>query len=576
MDGANVGGERRSLRFGVMCNGEELTAWQVRSIEALLEIEGVEPALLIVKEPERAKAGPAPRKRRGKLLWRLYSRFMLRRKSVADALQPLLPALRGLPIQRCSVEKQGAYAERLREADLEAIRAHDLDFILRYGFGILRGPVLDLPRFGVWSFHHGDPDKYRGMPPGFWEIYNGEAVTGSVLQRLTERLDAGVILQSGHFKNEATSYVRSRDRLYFETSSWPARVCRDILRGTADYLGRDPLRTDAPITREPTNGQMLRFAWRRLKGWFANQHHFLFRHQQWGVGIIDAPVQAVAGLTGAGRPLPVQWLAEPPGRFLADPFAVEQEEKGDLLLIAEDYHWKAAKGRISSVQLTGERVGEPQLLFDLPFHMSYPYLFRHEGRLFCVPETSEAGEVRLYVLDERTLEPRLDRVLISGRRLVDGTIFQHEGRWWLLATDEANGANDKLHAWMAPDLRGPWTEHPANPIKTDPRSSRPAGRPFVHDGRLYRPGQDCSRVYGGAVAINRIVELTPDRFEEMTVHLLKPQPGWRYTAGLHTLCAVGDRTVIDACRESFVPAAFAAAIARKLQAVLGKLGRKPG
>jgi len=43
--------------------------------------------------------------------------------------------------------------------------------------------------FGVWSWHHGDEDKYRGGPPAFWEIVNADPVTGALLQRLTERLD---------------------------------------------------------------------------------------------------------------------------------------------------------------------------------------------------------------------------------------------------------------------------------------------------------------------------------------------------------------------------------------------------
>ena len=67
------------------------------------------------------------------------------------------------------------------------------DVLVRFGFGIVKGPMLDLPTHGVWGFHHGDEEKFRGGPPGFWEIMHDDPVTGAVLQRLTEKLDAGRI-----------------------------------------------------------------------------------------------------------------------------------------------------------------------------------------------------------------------------------------------------------------------------------------------------------------------------------------------------------------------------------------------
>ena len=61
-----------------------------------------------------------------------------------------------------------------------------------------------------------------------------------------------------------------------------------------------------------------------------------------------------------------------------------------------------------------------------------------------------------------------------------------------------------LHIWWSDDLFGQWRPHAANPVKIDARSARPAGTPFVHAGTLYRPAQDCSHTYGGAVAICRV------------------------------------------------------------------------
>jgi len=63
--------------------------------------------------------------------------------------------------------------------------------ILVRGFGILKEPILSSTKYGVLSYHHGDIQKYRGMPPGFWELYNGEKEMGVTVQILSEKLDGG-------------------------------------------------------------------------------------------------------------------------------------------------------------------------------------------------------------------------------------------------------------------------------------------------------------------------------------------------------------------------------------------------
>jgi integrase len=65
----------------------------------------------------------------------------------------------------------------------------------------------------------------------------------------------------------------------------------------------------------------------------------------------------------------------------------------------------------------------------------------------------------------------------------DATILKHENHWWLVATRGVPPSSQSaLCVWWAKDLAGPWCPHPMNPVKTDPRSSRLAGTPFVHAG----------------------------------------------------------------------------------------------
>jgi hypothetical protein len=149
--------------------------------------------------------------------------------------------------------------------------------------------------------------------------------------------------------------------------------------------------------------------------------------------------------------------------------------------------------------------------------------------------------------------------LFRGRKVVDPTLFKHDARYWLFYTLQDDGAfgNLKLHAHYADDLFGEWRPHVLNPLKCDITSSRPAGHVFHVDGVSYRPAQDCSATYGGALVINHILELTPTRFAEVSVARLTPDPIGPYPDGLHTINAMdGARTVVDGKRFVFDPWAW--------------------
>jgi hypothetical protein len=66
-----------------------------------------------------------------------------------------------------------------------------------------------------------------------------------------------------------------------------------------------------------------------------------------------------------------------------------------------------------------------------------------------------------------------------------------------------------------------------------------------------RPAQDCTKTYGGAVVVNRIVTLSETQYEEVPVRRIEPIAPYRQ--GLHTLCPAGPYTLIDGKRWRFHP-----------------------
>jgi hypothetical protein len=78
--------------------------------------------------------------------------------------------------------------------DLTAELGDACDVLVRFGFGLLKGPILDAPEHGVLSTHGSDIRQYRGMGPKI-SFVNGDETVSVTLQRLTEDIDGGSIVE---------------------------------------------------------------------------------------------------------------------------------------------------------------------------------------------------------------------------------------------------------------------------------------------------------------------------------------------------------------------------------------------
>jgi hypothetical protein len=558
------------FRIGILSDGDSLAAWQVECIRKIRELPFAQIVVLIVNSPPAAPRAPfAVRLRRkiasGLLLWRIYERLILDRKVRANEPTRLQGGLESLPRIECTPINIGKFRQSFDLPSLEALKSLDLDVLLRFGFGILSGEILSLPRYGIWSFHHGDPQYFRGAPPGFWEIHNREPVTGVILQRLTEKLDGGVVLHSGWFKTMPSNYARSLDRILFGAAHFVARALVELRRDPQRLRDAPALARCGRVYSYPRTRAVVTFLARSTAAWLADQYRSMFRHQQWTLGMVERPItevfQEAVGTVAQIRD--VTWLPETKGRFLADPFpALGEGSSNSSIILAEEFDWAAERGQISAIEWSGKRSKGPVRAIQTDAHLSYPYTFNDGGEIYCAPECAESNAVTLYRLDRGNWVRH--KVIIEGFPAIDPTIFRHEGRWWLFCTSAEAGANEFLFSWYADRLDGEWAPHPANPLKVDIRSARPAGRPFLAGHELIRPAQDCSRLYGGAISFNRIIKLSTEEFVEESVGNLVPDPA-RYPAGLHTICGAGEVTIVDGARWAFVATEFWRTLRRKFE-----------
>ena len=274
-------------------------------------------------------------------------------------------------------------------------------------------------------------------------------------------------------------------------------------------------------------------------------------HDIWNLGLVT---QSADDILRNGITTDVRWLPRPPlWTFLADPFAL-QEEDGSTTVFAEHMDYRSGKGNIWSARLRPES-GKDWVrlapLLEAEAHMSFPYAFRHEGKAHMLCETWEAGGASLYArADDGTWQFR--ELVRPGDRTVVDSVLHHDGEhWWLFCMHPGRRPVENLFLYFAPSPFGPWQPHPANPMLSDRSAARPAGPLFATSQGLIRPAQDCSTTYGGALTLNRILELSPTAYREEIVRRIAPIAP--YGAGLHAICPVGDHTIIDGKRWRFHP-----------------------
>jgi hypothetical protein len=519
------------LRFAIVADGLAVPGWAARCLERLERSGLASLALVLVLPP----AVPPPRPDRRDWLLEKYAGWArLRSPSLRPAGNLSLPA--AAAVIRCSPEIRPD-GSVLDPSDVEMVRRSGLDFILHFSRHVLRGAIS-----------HSE-DERHGRFPGFAEIMRGDAVSSVALQRLAADGSTGDLLRG--FLRTRRSYRDNAEALRTASAGWCVQLCRRISLGQQPGAAASAV-PDRGLAEAPTAHRMIRYVTRRAASAGLDLWRKLFFLDMWNVGLVASPLRHVVA---TGRAEPVSWLPRPGGlRFFADPFAVEIGRK--LHLLFEEFDHAKGKGWISGTLVPDDLDSAAEPIFAAPCHMSYPFLLAAEGKLFCVPETSEAGVVAL--LEARAF-PNVWKepvVIIEGFAALDSTIFVHEGKWWLFCTNADASPEGELHAWHSEALRGPWRPHPLNPLCCDVRSARPAGPPFVLDGVLMRPGQDCSRTYGGAISIMRIDTLTPTDFRETRLGAILPDESGPYPDGLHTIVGVGDMTVIDGKRRMFSPIAL--------------------
>ncbi|OQY27034.1 MAG: hypothetical protein B6244_11920 [Candidatus Cloacimonetes bacterium 4572_55] len=522
------------IRLGILYDGKTLETWQAHCLQRLSTVKNVAITARFIEK----KHAPVRESALMKLYHRASAPHATQRRSATEFDLGL------------DLSKLPSF---LPDQDPPENAVH---VILHFGHEPARAELT--PRHGIWQFQQSHTRKYRGSPgflDGFWELYYRELTTGTALLCYLNPGEAPIILREGFYKTLLHSRKGTIDQSLYDIATWPAEIFENL----DYYLSVAKSSGSLPELRQPSPGQLIAYGFSSLWRKVYRVYERIFRHDQWCVGVVQEPIHRFLDPDFCPD---ITWLffgkKSDKSRFTADPFGLEKE--GVTHLFFEELRYEDNNGFISTVRLTekwseGEITLEPEKTLELPVHQSYPYVIEYEGETYMIPETFQANEIALYRADFSGSNDRYQWVKVKKLLPIDGidtTLFQHEGRWWLMCTRQQPDHNLALFVWYSDDLFGKWKPHRHNPVKRDVRSTRPGGTVFYHQGELYRPTQDCSRTYGGQIVITRVISLTPEKFEEEPAAYVAPDPGGEFPDGLHTLSAVGNITLVDGKRQIFV------------------------
>lgn len=216
---------------------------------------------------------------------------------------------------------------------------------------------------------------------------------------------------------------------------------------------------------------------------------------------------------------------------LADPFILRKDDRWYLFF--EHIPPETHVGKIAVATSSDARHWSYEgIVLDEPFHLSFPYVFEHKGRMYMIPESRQGGGIILYKASEFPKGWKRERMLIEGD-YADPTIAFYNGRWWIFAVRSAYS----LAIFFSDSLEGPWREHPMSPMYAhDKGKTRPGGRLLVTKGGLIRFAQDNREGYGSKLRAFAITKLSRAKFEEKEIEkspfLEAGGDGWR-AKGMH-------------------------------------------
>ena len=225
-----------------------------------------------------------------------------------------------------------------------------------------------------------------------------------------------------------------------------------------------------------------------------------FSDERWTIGFIRNSLDSVL----SGEPLVVDWVRHNiSDAWFADPFILDVTEN-EIHVLVEEFPKALHRGRISKLTIdrTTFQLKQVDVIKELPTHMSFPVIIRtNENFVYLLPENGEAGQLTLYKY--YPAENRLETLVsVLDEGVADAIPFKMGDEQYLFCTrrPNVNGNQLSLFQWNEALKKYAFVKE----YRFDENLARMAGDCFIHNGKYYRPAQECNVQYGHAVSLQEV------------------------------------------------------------------------
>ena len=414
--------------------------------------------------------------------------------------------------------------------------------------------------YGTWQY------VYNSNPHGYWEVVNKNPFTQVTLQKSGAGFENGLVLAKYSTRTDQKSMRKNRETIAWQSHLMIIRELKKLARDKEEYFKDkksilnfnhdksddkkefiDPRFkfSDKQNKTIPTNLQMIPIIFKMLKTYTTFTVRKFFPMDRWFILYSETKDEEINPNLSEYK----RFYAPSKNYFIADPFVVDEGDKSYLFY--EELNYDNYRGYLKVAEYENGEFKEPKTVLEQEYHLSYPNVFKIKNTYYMVPESFENKTIDLFEAVEFPTKWKKKKTLISDIEAVDSTFLYHNNKWWMFVSviaKEGFSTDEELSIFYSDDiLHGEWTPHKNNPVVCDVTSSRPAGNIIEKDGKLYRPAQDCSGIYGRKIVINEIDILNEDTFKEHIVSKIDSSFA-DDLSGVHTLNSSKKLTVIDAIK----------------------------
>lgn len=262
-------------------------------------------------------------------------------------------------------------------------------------------------------------------------------------------------------------------------------------------------------------------------------------NQNWNIGFCNMTPEK---FISSGELRHIVWMKNPyKDRWFADPFLLKVN--GEFITVfVEERMVLGNRGYLSELVIDRNsfEIKERFVILETDSHLSYPAIIKNDERVFVYPENALGGPLKMYEYDAMKHQLINSRTILN-EKVADSTILKSGDKYYLIAVKYPDSL-EKAYLYESDKFDGPYEQVEDNPVQMSRSCSRPGGNWFFVNNGLFRPAQDCSVNYGGALKVMRVNSLNP--FSEQEVMTVRPL-SFKYNLGIHTINFLDGVAVFD-------------------------------